>query len=203
MARRGNAAWPPGPDREVFTTGEVARLCNVTIRTVIRWVDSGALKGYRIPGSRDRRVPRSNLIEFMTAHQVPLGSLERKRGRRRILIVDDDPPIVEILESFFRQLPLFEVATAANGYEAGAKTVSFRPDLLLIDYSLGDITGVEVAKTVRANPALAQTKILCMSGYLDDDQIEEVLEQGIDDFIKKPLDLQDVHQRVLRLLGLL
>jgi len=202
MARRANSNWPPGPDREVFTTGEAARLCNVTIRTVIRWVDAGTLKGYRIPGSRDRRIPRANLIAFMRAHDLPLGSLEGPHGKRRILIVDDEASVIELLRGFFLQLGLFDIETAINGYEAGTKTITFRPDLLLIDYNLGDITGLEVARTVRQNRDLASLKILCMSGYLLDDQVGDVLAQGIDDFIKKPLDLNDLQARVFRLLGL-
>lgn len=53
------------PDKQVFTTGEIARICTVAPRTVSTWVDSGRLKGYRLPGSLDRRVPRSDLIAFL------------------------------------------------------------------------------------------------------------------------------------------
>lgn len=198
MARRARTSWPPGPEQEVFTTGEVARLCNVTIRTVIRWIDTGQLKGYRIPGSRDRRVPRENLVAFMKAHDVPLRGLEGG-GRRRILIVDDDPAVLALLEQFFSGLGLFEVATARNGYEAGTKTMAFRPDVLLIDYNLGDVTGADVARTVRANPHLAGVRILCMSGFLEEARVAEVLREGIDDFVRKPLDLKDLQARVFRL----
>jgi len=204
MAKRGrpSSTWPPGPDRKVFTTGEVAKLCHVTIRTVIRWFETGELKGYRIPGSRDRRIPRDRLIEFMRAHDLPLDQLERRGPRRRILIVDDEPAILAMLREFFESLGLMEVETASNGYEAGTKTVSFKPDLLLIDYNLGDLTGLDVARTVRAHPELTDMKILCMSGYLKDSDVAGVLAAGVDDFIRKPMDLQDLRGRVYRLVGL-
>ncbi len=205
MARRGRSSPPIGPDREVFTTGEAAKLCNVTIRTVIRWIDTGALSGYKVPGGRDRRVPRDRLIAFMRAHGLPLGPLEsaaRGAGRRRLLIVDDEAAIVALLVEYFRSLDLFDIETATNGYEAGTKTMAFRPDLLLIDYNLGDVTGLDVARTVRARPELVGTRIVCMSGFLTDEQARPLLGQGIDDFVTKPLDLERLRARVYRLVGL-
>lgn len=202
MARGGRSSWPPGPDQEVFTTGEVARLCNVTIRTVIRWFDTGAVKGYKIPGSRDRRIPRDNLIEFMRAHEIPLGPLAGGRRKKRLLIVDDEESILTLLCGYFEPLDLFEIETASDGYEAGTKTVSFRPDLLLVDFNLGTLTGLDVARTVRKNPDLASMKIVCMSGFVEDKDVAEILDQGVDDFIRKPLDLKDLKGRVFRLLGL-
>jgi len=61
--------------QEVFTTGQIATLCGVAPRTVAKWFDSGRLKGYRIPGSQDRRVPRESLVAFLTANGMPLGPL--------------------------------------------------------------------------------------------------------------------------------
>lgn len=205
MARRGRSSPPIGPDREVFTTGEAAKLCNVTIRTVIRWIDTGALHGYKVPGGRDRRVPRDQLINFMRAHGLPLGPLEsaaRGAGRRRLLIVDDEPAIIEVLATYFRQLDLFDIETATNGYEAGAKTMAFKPDLLLIDYNLGEVNGIDIARTVRARPELSATRIICMSGYLTEEQARPLLGQGIDDFVTKPIDLDGLRARVYRLVGL-
>ena len=62
--------------KEVFTTGDVATICHVSTRTVCKWFDSGHLRGYRIPGSQDRRVPREHLIRFLKEHGMPLGELE-------------------------------------------------------------------------------------------------------------------------------
>lgn len=63
---------------KVFTTGQVAKICGVAPRTVSKWFDSGRLKGYRIPGGPDRRIPRENLIRFLKEHGMPLGELEEK-----------------------------------------------------------------------------------------------------------------------------
>ncbi len=61
---------------KVYTTGQVAKIANVASRTVCKWFDSGMLKGYRIAGSRDRRIPRDDLIAFLKEHGIPLGELE-------------------------------------------------------------------------------------------------------------------------------
>ena len=50
---------------DVLTTGQVAKICNVAPRTVSKWFDSGQLRGYRIPGSKDRRIPVQQLVRFM------------------------------------------------------------------------------------------------------------------------------------------
>ena len=82
--------------RDILTTGEVAKICNVAPRTVSKWFDAGQLRGYRIPGSKDRRIPLHALIRFMKAHNIPMDGLQS--GKTRILIVDDESEIVEVLE---------------------------------------------------------------------------------------------------------
>ena len=72
--------------KKVFTTGQVAKICKVAPRTVSKWFDSGRLKGYRIPGSQDRRIPREQLIRFLKDHNMPLGDLEEEELHKVLLI---------------------------------------------------------------------------------------------------------------------
>ena len=102
---------------KVFTTGQVAKICKVAPRTVSKWFDSGRLKGYRIPGSQDRRIPREYLIKFLKEHGMPLGDLEDE-AMAKVLIVAQDQVLIENLK---RELPpekAFKVAVAASGFEA-------------------------------------------------------------------------------------
>lgn len=64
---------------EVFTTGGVAKLCRVSSRTAAKWIDSGLLKGWRVPGGKDRRVARKDLVTFLEAYQMP--PIEELEGR--------------------------------------------------------------------------------------------------------------------------
>ncbi len=70
-------------EKDVLTTGEVAKICNVASRTVSKWFDSGQLRGYRIPGSKDRRIPVSSLVKFMKSHGIPMDGL--MSGSTRVL----------------------------------------------------------------------------------------------------------------------
>ena len=150
--------------KNVFTTGEAAAVCKISQQTIIRCFDSGRLKGFRVPGSRFRRIPREELIRFMRENDIPLNQLEG--GRKRVLVVDDDEQIVQLFVDVLGHDGRFEVKTAGTGYEAGALTESFKPDLMILDYMLPDINGNVVCRTVRANPALAETKIIIVSGVV-------------------------------------
>ena len=57
--------------KTVFTTGEAAKICKVSQQTIIRCFDNGSLKGFRVPGSRFRRIPRDNLFSFMKRTEFP------------------------------------------------------------------------------------------------------------------------------------
>ena len=185
--------------KQVFTTGEVARVCKVSQQTVIRCFDSGRLQGFRVPGSRFRRIPRESLLKFMKEYEVPLDQLES--GKRRVLIVDDDEAIVDMFTELLGRDGRFEVRTASTGYEAGIITEQFRPDILLLDFKLPDINGNAVCRTIRANPNYEHIKVIAISGVADPDEVEELRAAGADDFIRKPFDINAVIQRMVELLN--
>ena len=121
---------------KVFTTGQVAKICKVAPRTVSKWFDSGRLKGYRIPGSQDRRIPREYLIKFLKEHGMPLGDLEDE-AMAKVLLVGQDQLLIENLK---RHLPVeksFKIEVAASGFEAGIQAESFHPDCIVVDWKKG------------------------------------------------------------------
>ncbi len=181
-------------NKSVFTTGEVAQICKVSQQTVIRCFDSGRLKGFRVPGSRFRRIPREALITFMKTNQIPLDSLDS--GKKRVLVVDDDEAIVEMFSELLGRDGRFEIQTANTGYQAGILTEQFRPDVILLDYKLPDINGTAVCRTIRSNANFEHIKIIIISGVADPDEIEELRAVGADDFIRKPFDINEVIVRV-------
>lgn len=185
-------------DKQVFTTGEVAEICKVSQQTIIRCFDSGKLQGFRVPGSKFRRIPRDSLLSFMKENDIPLDLLER--GNRRILIVDDDPEIVDILQDVLKRDGRFEVKSTTTGYEAGILTQSFNPDLILLDYLLPDINGNVICKTIRENPAFSNMKIIFVSGVVNPDEIDQLTKAGADDFVKKPFNVDKLIERIGELL---
>ena len=180
--------------KELFTTGEAADVCRVSQQTIIRCFDSGRLEGFRVPGSRFRRIPRNSLIKFMKDNSIPLDGMES--GKKKVLIVDDDAEIVDLLVDVLSKDGRFEVKTATSGYEAGIQTQRFRPDCILLDYMLPDVNGNVVCHTIRQNPEFENIKIIIVSGVIKQDEIDLLLKSGAQDFIKKPFDITDLTKRV-------
>ncbi|MCH7883605.1 MAG: response regulator [Planctomycetes bacterium] len=181
-------------NKSVFTTGEVAQICRVSQQTVIRCFDSGRLQGFRVPGSRFRRIPRASLVTFMKTNQIPLDKLET--GRKRVLVVDDDEAIVEMFTELLARHGQFEVKTARTGYDAGILTEQFRPDVILLDFKLPDINGNVVCRTIRSNPNYEHIHIIVISGVADPDEVKELLAAGANEFIRKPFDINAVISRI-------
>ena len=199
MGHARDEPTPPPIGKEIFTTGEAAELCRVSQQTIIRCFDRGRLGGFRVPGSRFRRIPRADLSRFMDENGIPnrLRSVES----RRILIVDDDPAIVRMVSEFLRRDPTYELRSAGTGYDAGLLTREFRPHLILLDYMLPDINGNEVCKRIRADADLGTTKIVIVSGVVRQEEIDDLLASGADDFLPKPLDPDLLSHRMDRLLA--
>ena len=191
---------PDWTDKKVFTTGEAASVCRVSQQTIIRCFDNGRLHGFRVPGSKFRRIPRDELLRFMRENNIPTDALEG--SRRRVLIVDDDPQIVDLLHEMLRRDTRFEIETASNGYDAGLLTERFRPHLIVLDYMLPDINGDVVCERVRENADLQNTKILFVSGVIEKDRIDRLLRAGGNGFLKKPFTVSALLDEISRLLGL-
>ena len=158
--------------KTVFTTGEAAKICKVSQQTIIRCFDNGQLKGFRVPGSRFRRIPREQLYKFMKDNGIPTDALES--GKRKVLLVDDDAELVEIILTYLNEDGRFEVRVAQNGFDAGMMVKEYHPDLIVLDVMLPDINGKEVCHRVRADASLEDVRILCMSGLVEEDKIQDL-----------------------------
>jgi len=186
--------------KTVFTTGEAAKICKVSQQTIIRCFDNGQLKGFRVPGSRFRRIPREALYKFMKDNGIPTDALES--GKRKVLLVDDDPDLVEMMTKVLEEDGRFEVRVAGNGFDAGMMVKEYRPDLIVLDVMLPDINGKEVCQRVRSDPNMEDVRILCISGMIEDDKIQELRDAGADDFMHKPFDVEVLIERMCVQLGI-
>ncbi len=186
--------------KTVFTTGEAARICKVSQQTIIRCFDNGTLKGFRVPGSRFRRIPRDQLFQFMKDNGIPTDALES--GKRKVLIVDDDEELVELLVDVFARDGRFEIRSANNGFDAGMYVKEFRPDLVVLDVMLPDINGKEVCQRVRQDDTLDSVKIICISGMVEQDKVADLKAAGANDFIQKPFTIDKILDRACDLLDI-
>lgn len=186
--------------KTVFTTGEAAKICKVSQQTIIRCFDSGQLKGFRVPGSRFRRIPRDQLFSFMKENGIPTEALES--GKRKVLIVDDDEELVELMKDAFEHDGRFELRTANNGFDAGMLVKEFRPDLVVLDVMLPDINGREVCVRVRSDKSLDEVRIICISGMIEVDKVADLRAAGANDFMQKPFTVDRLLERACELLTL-
>ena len=190
---------PEWASKKIFTTGEAAQICKVSQQTIIRCFDSGRLNGFRVPGSKFRRIPRDELLRFMRTNDIPTSLLES--GPKRVLVVDDDPKILELIEDLLSGDGDYEVKTASTGYDAGLLTESFKPHLIVLDYMLPDINGNVVCKRIRENPRSEEMRVLCVSGVVNQDEVDGLMDAGADSFIKKPFDIERLLSEIESLLG--
>ncbi|AQT68168.1 Transcriptional regulatory protein BaeR [Anaerohalosphaera lusitana] len=183
-----------GKMKNLFTTGEAAEICSLSQQTIIRCFDSGRLGGFRIPGSKFRRIPRESLVKFMKENDIPLDSIDT--GKKKVLIVDDDTEIVELMVDVLTRDGRFDIKTASSGYDAGLLTQQFQPDVIILDYMLPDVNGNIVCQTIKRNPDFDDTRIIIVSGVVDEDEIQDLLDAGAESFMKKPFSIGELVERI-------
>jgi excisionase family DNA binding protein len=186
--------------KTVFTTGEAAKICKVSQQTIIRCFDNGQLKGFRVPGSKFRRIPREALHRFMRDNSIPTDALES--GKRKVLLVDDEVEIIEMLSKALDDDGRFEYKVAANGFDAGMMVKEYRPDLIILDVMLPDINGKEVCLRVRQDHSLEEVRIICISGMVEEEKIRELKMAGADEFVRKPFDVDELIEKMCKQLDI-
>ncbi len=187
--------------KDVLTTGQVAQICNVAPRTVTKWFDSGQLKGYRIPGSRDRRIPTSELIRFMKAHDIPTDTLEV--GKIRVLIIDSDWKGAEDIANALEAKGAYEVRTAQSSFDAGIVAQKLIPHVMLINLMAPEIDAKKVSKYVHSTDDLAHTKIVAVAAELRQTEADALHEQGFDAVITRPNETSEVIKAIQQVTAIL
>jgi len=136
----------------------------------------------------------------MKENSIPTDALES--GRRRVLIVDDDQAVVDLIAEVLATDNRFEYKVVNNGFGAGMLANEYHPDLIILDVMLPDINGQVVCELIRKDAAMADIKIICISGMVEEDKIAELKAAGADDFLHKPLDIDELMKRICRLLDI-
>jgi excisionase family DNA binding protein len=186
----------------IFTVFQASKYCNVSPKSIINWIDAGHIEAYRTVGGH-RRIKKEDLESFMKKQGIPIPEGQTMAERKRILIVDDDPIIVETLvQALEEDEHDYEIISASDGFEAGIQVNHFKPHLLILDIMMPDIKGFEVCKRIKSDESSKTTKIVVLSAYLDEEKFNQMKENGADLCFSKPLPLPQLKQEVARLLGL-
>ena len=170
--------------KHVFTTGQVAKICNVVPRTVAKWCDSGRLRSYRIPGSQDRRIARDMLIAFLRDHGMPGAEALEAEQERRVLLVSQDEILTSCLMQDLRALG-FSIVVATGGFDAGVHAEGFRPDCVTVDFSIGKLEALQICHNLRTHGDFANAVLIAL---LPKSPLISFDRSAIDETFVKPFD---------------
>lgn len=183
------------PDKPVFSTGELAKICHVTKHTIIAAIDKGELQASRTPGGHNR-IRREDAVDFMRRYHF----LPAEERAKRILVVDDKSFVRDIMEQIFENEG-FEIFHASTGYEAGKLAEREQPDLILLDILLPDIDGRDVCRHIREEEFGRDCRILAVTALRDPEDVEAIFAAGIDDYISKPFGVEQLREKVVALIN--
>ena len=189
---------------DIYTSGQVAKLCGVTLRTVINWINQGRLHAYKLPGRRgDNRIRGEELQRFMNENGIPWNSrseaLPSKNKKRDtcILVVDDEPPMAKAICRTIRHMGL-QTYTAQNGFEAGRLYTQLAPSLMTLDLQMPGFDGFAVLELLGKEK---KCPILVISA-MDTPQLKKAVELGADDYLAKPFSNENLQEKIRELLGI-
>jgi len=180
--------------KDVLTTGDVAKICHVAPRTVSKWFDNGQLKGYRIPGSKDRRIPVTELVRFMRVHNMPTAGLAV--GRIRILIADGNEQTASVLAEVLEDKAGYDVRAVHSSFETGTALQKFAPHVLLISLLAEEIDTASICRGIRNSEDLRTIKIIAIANGLSDSESQALLQKGFDGYVPLSADATEVIHKI-------
>jgi len=179
-----------GKGGQYVSTLEAARICGVSTFSIQRWFDEGLLIGARLPGGK-RKIQIESLKRFMQEHGL-LPNESTKGDRMRVLIVEDDAKLLEVMKEYLTQSGGFLVQTATNGLDAGLALSEFKPDAIIMDVMLDDVPGATLVGRIRQSPVGRSTRIIAISGKTTAEDVKEIKAAGANVFLAKPFEMRDL-----------
>jgi excisionase family DNA binding protein len=199
-SRKPARVSPVSPNaRDLLTTQDAALLCGVARRTMLRWVESGLIRGHTTPGGR-WRIRREDLETFMREQGMGGPTEAAPTGPPRIGIVDDDPAHVDATRRWLEEvLPGAEVRVAYDGFSAGLLVRDHLPHILLLDVLMPGMDGYDVCERIRSDATFDEVAIFAVSSDMNPRRVERLLDLGADRCISKAdliPSLQDATRRL-------
>jgi len=172
-------------EKNNLSTVEVAKYCQVTYRSVLKWIETGKIKAQKV-SARKYVILIDDFLEFLADNNMSIPEdLRRYKTKKRVLLVDDDKDMVDILKSFFSSTD-YDVSVAFNGFDAGRKISSFEPDVIILDLRMPGMEGGELLRYVKYSRETSHIKVIIISAYLTQEEIERISLEGADACIEKP-----------------
>ncbi|BFM05704.1 response regulator [Halioxenophilus aromaticivorans] len=177
----------------VLTTGEAAKFCGVNFRTIIRWIERGKLKAYKLPGRGDHRIRVEDFVVFLQENDLPIPD-EFLPATRSVLIVEDNREMASAIGRVLLREG-FTVEVAHDGFAAGAQLAASKPAIMTLDLKMPGLDGYGVLEYVRNHEDYKNLKILVVSADTEEG-LAKAQSAGADAILRKPFQNEELLQAV-------
>ena len=180
---------------ELFTASDVARFCQVDLKTIHNWADKGEIRHFRTPG-RHLRFRRLDVLDFLRKYGYPIPEVLRM-GKPKVVIVDED---LQVLAALRRTLSRrFDLTTFQDPFDALVAVGSLQPDALIFDVKMPGLDGLRCLERLRSIDSTAHIRCLVYSTH--EEMKKNATDAGAYDFIKKG-EVAELRDSLERLMGL-
>jgi excisionase family DNA binding protein len=180
---------------ELFTASDVARFCQVDLKTIHNWADKGEIRHFRTPG-RHLRFRRLDVLDFLRKYGYPIPEVLRM-GKPKVVAVDSDPNVLAALRRALSRR--FELTTFQDPFDALVAVGNIQPDALVLDVKMPGLDGVKVLERLRSIEATSHIRCIVYSSH--EEMKKSATEAGAYDFIGKG-EASDLRDSLERLMGL-
>jgi len=179
--------------KQIFTTGEAAEICGLSQQTIIRCFDSGRIEGFRVPGSRFRRIPRASLIAFMKANNINPAAL--LGTRRTILLLMNEPAWAAAIRTHLQHDRRNDVVVASDPFHAGVVVGTTTPAAVLID---GDMDGLDPNAVIRTLRETGERRVraIVLMRKQDREIVRTLLAAGASEVLVRPTEASVLADRL-------
>ncbi|MCC6811331.1 MAG: response regulator [Deltaproteobacteria bacterium] len=172
----------------LLRSSEVSALVGVHANSVVNWTAKGYLPSQLTPGGH-RRVLASDLIQFLRARNMRLPRVLERMTRAKVLVVDDDVPLLRAMRRWFSPFEaVVDFRVASTVFDALLEIANFSPDLVVVDYFMPQFDGITLCKHIKRRPGLAHIDVILMTGQLTAAIRKRAVDAGVMVCIEKPLD---------------
>lgn len=180
----------PHPIDDYCGTTYAAKLLGLSVGTVQSLVERNELHAWKTQGGH-RRISMPSIREYQRKHNMPLASSEINFPHLKVLAVDDDPVVLEMLRQFSLNCPFpVDLTTMSSGLEALIDIASIQPNVLIADLNMPDVDGFEVLRKLRSNVQFDKMSCLAVSALTPEEvEARGGLPEGVV-FMPKPLKTQ-------------
>ena len=183
-----------------LTTFQVADLLGVSYQSVSNWIAEGRISAERTPGGH-RRIKESDLLAFLRKYNIPIPEEMAAAGRKKILIVEDESDIGQLLvRTFQKAAKEVTVQWTRDGVEGLLSVGQSTPHLVILDVEMPLVDGARVLATLRSDAKTKEIKVIGMTGKQLEDEKLRFMRDHTDAFFFKPFKVAELSKKAFELL---